>query len=180
MACFLASRGRGSLHFPVPRPPRARVGQGAKPHVRPGRRHDSGASPSLSHFPFFDLQPFSTVPERLESKRARTCFSFFPFPIWSDMFYAAMYALKGREDRRAASALQQMTGVDLGGQPGTPECWAARAALRAAPLPSSCPLAASLLRAAAGEAMRVLPAGRVGALAHQRVPRLQGSACPPA
>ena len=34
------------------------------------------------------------------------------------MFYAAMYALKGREDRRAAAALQQMTGVDLGGRAG--------------------------------------------------------------
>ena len=34
------------------------------------------------------------------------------------MFYAAMYALKGRDDRRAAAALQQLSGVDLGGQPG--------------------------------------------------------------
>ena len=33
------------------------------------------------------------------------------------MFYAAMYALKGREQRRAATALQQLTGVDLGGVP---------------------------------------------------------------
>jgi len=31
------------------------------------------------------------------------------------MFYAAMYALKGRANRRAATALQQLTGVDLGG-----------------------------------------------------------------
>jgi hypothetical protein len=31
------------------------------------------------------------------------------------MFYAAMFALKGREQRRAATALQQLTGVDLGG-----------------------------------------------------------------
>ena len=75
------------------------------------------------------------------------------------MFYAAMYALKGREDRRAASALQQMTGVDLGGQPGTPACPAPRAALRAAlPLPFACGLAGR-----GSEAMRVLPAGRAGA-----------------
>ena len=50
------------------------------------------------------------------------------------MFYAAMYALKGREDRRAAAALQQMTGVDLGGQPGAP----APLAPRAAPLSWRC------------------------------------------
>jgi hypothetical protein len=31
------------------------------------------------------------------------------------MFYTAMFALKGREQRRAATALQQLTGVDLGG-----------------------------------------------------------------
>ncbi len=49
--------------------------------------------------------------------------------FWSAaMFYAAMYALKGREDRRAAAALQQMTGVDLGGQPGAPSLLAPRAA----------------------------------------------------
>lgn len=54
------------------------------------------------------------------------------------MFYAAMYALKGREDRRAASALQQMTGVNLGGEPGTPAFRAPHAALRA----TTCPPAA--------------------------------------
>ena len=47
------------------------------------------------------------------------------------MFYAAMYALKGREDRRAAAALQQMTGVDLGGQPGAHAPLAPGAARRA-------------------------------------------------
>ena len=31
------------------------------------------------------------------------------------MFYEAMYALKGRANRRAATALQQLTGVDLSG-----------------------------------------------------------------
>jgi len=97
------------------------------------------------------------------------------------MFYAAMYALKGREDRRAASALQQMTGVDLGGQPGMPACWVARAALRAAPLPSRCPLAESLLRAPQRPAKRCASCllGMRELLAHHRVPRLQGSACPP-
>lgn len=80
------------------------------------------------------------------------------------MFYAAMYALKGREDRRAASALQQMTGVDLGGQPGTSACRAPRAAHRA-PHPA---LLAALRRAAAPRleqrpAMRMLPAERAGA-----------------
>ena len=34
-----------------------------------------------------------------------------------DMFYAAMYALKGRENRRAAAALSQLSSVDLGGRP---------------------------------------------------------------
>jgi hypothetical protein len=32
-------------------------------------------------------------------------------------FYAAMYALKGRENRRTATALKQLSGVDLGGKP---------------------------------------------------------------
>ena len=48
-----------------------------------------------------------------------------PAPKWArsqatspgDMFYAAMYALKGRENRRAAAALSQLSSVDLGGRP---------------------------------------------------------------
>merc|ERR1712216_90129 len=48
-----------------------------------------------------------------------------------DMFYAAMYALKGRENRRAAAALSQLSSVDLGGRP------AAHAAARTQALASS-------------------------------------------
>lgn len=39
------------------------------------------------------------------------------------MFYAAMYALKGREERRNAAALSQVSYSDLGGRPsGDPAC----------------------------------------------------------
>eukprot|EP00960_Hanusia_phi_P025390 745598-Hanusia_phi.AAC.2 len=62
------------------------------------------SNPSKRYFIYHDHSPFrSDIQHRLVL-------------TLSQMFYAAMYALKGRDERRNAAALSQLSDFDLGGR----------------------------------------------------------------